>query len=88
MRVMSGESVTGTSIAPKKASKSKLNDIIEKSRNSLWEEELFFEIMRESRSLAGYGVRASEREITLEIDEDRRAIVDMVRLTIALENPS
>lgn len=79
VRIFHGENVVGMSVAKTKPpSKSEVSDAIERARDALFEEELFFELMRESRSLAVYGVESSEHTVTVSIGENKRAVIDLV----------
>lgn len=50
---------------------------IRRARNAVYEDELFFEVMREARHLAGFGMRTDDGAATIELS-DCAVVIDMV----------
>ena len=55
-----------------------LRDKILTARDFIYEDELFFEIVREARRYANLGIRTSEDQVTIEIQGGRAVQIDMV----------
>ena len=73
-------SVTGTSSVPSSDTDDKsIEDRILLARNTIYEEELFYELGREARLLANQGVRIIESTIAFSFPE-RQVLIDLVAL--------
>ncbi|THY28545.1 hypothetical protein D6D01_03843 [Aureobasidium pullulans] len=93
VRIQKGDTVIGVSQMPDTSadSESALEARIRHARDSLYEEELFHEIIRESRSLASYGVDMRESIIrlptrlsptaSLSASETHEVLIDLLPLT-------
>src|SRR5690606_37772652 len=49
-----------------------------KARDNLFETELFFELMREARTLASHDIHTSDDAITLQISPDKAIHIDLI----------
>ncbi|KAI5778910.1 subunit 17 of mediator complex-domain-containing protein [Geopyxis carbonaria] len=81
VRIMKGDEVLGMSVPKRiepKADGSSVRDKLERARNFIYEEELFFEMMKEARSLANAGVKTTEDAAIIEAGDGRSIILDMV----------
>lgn len=93
VRIQKGDTIIGVSQMPDTSadSESALEARIRHARDSLYEEELFHEIIRESRSLASYGVDMRESIIrlptrlsptaSLSASETHEVLIDLLPLT-------
>ncbi|KAI5794389.1 subunit 17 of mediator complex-domain-containing protein [Peziza echinospora] len=78
VRIVDNGKVTGVSRpSGNRAIKPTLKDKIETARDFIYEDELFFEIMREARNLANLGIKTSESLATIELKQGRSVQIDM-----------
>lgn len=61
-----------------RASNPTLKDKIEIARDFIYEEELFFEILKEARHMASQGITTSEDTVTIDLKAGRCIHLDMV----------
>ncbi|KAI5852948.1 subunit 17 of mediator complex-domain-containing protein [Morchella snyderi] len=80
VRVIENGEVKGVSVQSGNKKSTSVKDVIERARNFVYEDELFFEIMREARIMANQGIRTSEDGVTLQLGEHRSIIIDMAPL--------
>jgi mediator of RNA polymerase II transcription subunit 17 len=80
VRVMQNGAVVGTSTQRAGRNDGSVKDMIRRARNFIYEDELFFEIMKEARAFAGQGMRTSEDSATIELGGGRMVVLDMVCL--------
>ncbi|KMQ42801.1 hypothetical protein A7C99_4921 [Trichophyton rubrum] len=52
--------------------------LIHQARDSLFEEELFYELNREARSLIRHGVETTQNQILFQLSDNRQVLVDLV----------
>lgn len=55
-----------------------VKDMIRRARNFIYEDELFFEIMKEARNFAGHMMRTSEESAMIELGSGKMIVLDMV----------
>jgi len=55
-----------------------VKDVIRRARNFIYEDELFFEIMKEARHFAGHMMRTSEDSAMIELGGGKMIVLDMV----------
>lgn len=60
------------------ATKEAIDEQILQARNTLYEEELFFELGREARSLANQGATMSSKQIKMPVDEQIQLQIDLI----------
>jgi mediator of RNA polymerase II transcription subunit 17, fungi type len=73
--------ITGTSTAPeqpKPEDSASIENLILQARNSVYEEELFYELSREARQLANQGVRTVDDTIVLSLGETTQILIDLI----------
>lgn len=78
VRVLENGEVKGVSIQSGNKKISSVKDVIERARNFVYEDELFFEVMREARNMANQGIRTSEDGVMIQLGEHRSISIDMV----------
>jgi mediator of RNA polymerase II transcription subunit 17, fungi type len=78
VRVIENGEVKGASSQIGNKKSGSVKDMIERARNFIYEDELFFEIMRDARTMANQGVRTSEDAVTIDLGEGRSIVIDMV----------
>lgn len=79
VRIVDNGTITGQSRPScNRAQKLTLKDKIETARDFIYEDELFFEIMKEARLLANQGIQTSEDMVTIELRARRSVQIDMV----------
>lgn len=79
-RVQQNDRIVGSSI-PTFASPgddSSLEPYIHQARDTLFEEELFYELHREARALLRHGVETRENQISFSANDSQRIIIDLV----------
>lgn len=84
VRVLENGEVKGVSIQGGNKRTGSVKDVIERARNFVYEDELFFEIMREARIMANQGIRTSEDGVTIQLGEYRSISIDMVSTNLTL----
>ncbi|KAL7270455.1 RNA polymerase II mediator complex subunit [Rhizina undulata] len=80
VRVVKNGEVTGVSVQNGNKGTGSIKDMIQRARNFVYEDELFFEITREARTLANHGIRTSEDSVTIELGEGMCVVIDMAPL--------
>ncbi|KAI9820326.1 MAG: RNA polymerase II mediator complex subunit [Pycnora praestabilis] len=81
VRIQNSGITTGTSTVKSTSTETpSTEDLILRARNTVYEEELYYEITREARSLANQGVRTVGSAIHLRIAEKQTIIIDLVTL--------
>lgn len=82
VRVRNGGNVTGGSRFSTFVTRCEKDDPIEKrilqARDTLFEEELFHEVNRESRILASSGVTTRQNQVQFSVSEDQEVILDLI----------
>lgn len=78
VRVIENGEVKGSSIQSGNKGSGSVKDMIERARNFIYEDELFFEITREARIMANQGVRTSEDSVAIDLGDGRSISIDMV----------
>ncbi|KAF8477161.1 subunit 17 of mediator complex-domain-containing protein [Kalaharituber pfeilii] len=77
VKILDGGKVTGQSRPSKsRADNPTLKDKIETARDFIYEDELFFEIMKEARLIANQGIMTSEDAVTIAITAERSVQID------------
>lgn len=80
VRVLENGEVKGSSVQFGNKRSGSVKDMIQRARNFIYEDELFFEITREARLMANLGVRTSEDAVTIDLGGGRSIAIDMVRI--------
>ncbi|KAG0127707.1 subunit 17 of mediator complex-domain-containing protein [Tuber indicum] len=80
VRVLENGEVKGSSVQSGNKCSGSVKDMIQRARNFIYEDELFFEITREARLMANYGVRTSEDAVTIDLGGGRSIVIDMAPL--------
>ncbi|KAF7511493.1 hypothetical protein GJ744_004081 [Endocarpon pusillum] len=74
-----GRNCGSSAISPSHmATKEAIDEQILQARNTLYEEELFFELGREARSLANQGATMSSKQIRMPVDEQTQLQIDLI----------
>lgn len=80
VRVLKNGDIVGVSTQRAAPNDVSVRDMIRRARNFVYEDELFFEIMREARTFAGQGMRTSEDAAMIEIGDNKMIKLDLVAL--------
>jgi len=80
VRIVRNDEVVGTSTQRAGKNDGSVRDMIRRARNFIYEDELFFEIMKEARLFAGQGMRTSEDAAMIELGEGKMVVLDMACL--------
>lgn len=80
VRVLKGGETVGLSVQKERRNgvPGSVRDQIERARNFIYDDELFFEICREARLLANLGVRTEEGSVSISLSDGRCIVLDMV----------
>ncbi|KAI9769956.1 MAG: RNA polymerase II mediator complex subunit [Geoglossum simile] len=81
VRMRRSNAITGTSTAPeqpKPEDSASIENLILQARNSVYEEELFYELSREARQLANQGVRTVDDTIVLSLGDTTQILIDLI----------
>jgi mediator of RNA polymerase II transcription subunit 17 len=62
-----------------------VKDMIRRARNFIYEDELFFEIMREARASPAVEMRTAEDSATIQLAEGKAVVLDMVYLASCIQ---
>jgi len=81
VRIRTGTTETGVSRVPRPvAEDAPIESLILEARNTIFAQELWQELNRESRALGAYGVRAKDDTLVFPLSKDKTIIVDLVPL--------
>ena len=81
VRISSSSTETGSSNLPLPLPEdASIESTILQARNAIFDDELWQEINRESRTLGAYGVRAQEDTVSCPLTEDKSVVIDLVPL--------
>ncbi|KAH0543678.1 hypothetical protein FGG08_001993 [Glutinoglossum americanum] len=81
VRVRRNNTITGISMppeGPKSEDSASIENLILQARNSVYEEELFYELSREARLLANQGVRTIDDTIVLSLEDTTQILIDLI----------
>ncbi|KAF8539734.1 subunit 17 of mediator complex-domain-containing protein [Trichophaea hybrida] len=87
VRIVKNGEVVGMSTQRAGKNDGSVRDMIRRARNFIYEDELFFEIMKEARIFAGQGVRTSEDAAMIELGEGKMAPLDDDTVSPPPSNP-
>jgi hypothetical protein len=73
---------------PKPEESASIENLILQARNSVYEEELFYELSREARQLANQGVRTIEDTIVLSLGDTTQILIDLILVDEATDGDS
>lgn len=90
VRIMKNGETIGISVQKERRNgvPGSLRDQIERARNFIYDDELFFELCREARLLAHVGVRTEEGSVAIDLADQRCIIIDMVCIFLPFSTPS
>ncbi|KAI9782595.1 MAG: RNA polymerase II mediator complex subunit [Geoglossum umbratile] len=91
VRIRRSKAITGASAIPdqpKPEDSTSIENLILQARNSVYEEELFYELSREARQLANQGVRTIDDTIVLSIGETTQILIDLIPIDEAASTDS
>lgn len=89
VRIQVGDTETGSSIIPKAAAENgPVESLILEARNTIFAEELWQELNRESRALGSWGIKSNDDTLICPLSESKRIIFDLVPLGKSASRPS